>query len=102
MNVMSNAYVLVSAYPGHMDDPGHMDGYGWGGGWMWLWGPLMMVFWLVVLGVAAWLVVRATTNRGGTGQGSDPNRQAREILAQRYAKGEIGTEEYEERLAKLR
>lgn len=93
---MNNAYALLSAYPDHM------DGYGWGG-WMWLWGPLMMVFWLVVLGGVAWLIVRATTaNRGGTGQAGDPNRQAREILAQRYARGEIGTEEYEERLAKLR
>jgi putative membrane protein len=93
---MNNAYALLSAYPA----PGHMDGYGWG--WMWLWGPLMVVFWIVVLGAVAWLIVRATTNQGGARQGGDPNRQAREILAQRYAKGEIGTEEYEERLAKLR
>jgi len=71
---------------------GHMRG--WGGGWMWLWGTLMMLTWVGLIAVAVWLVARSL---GGT----RPNR-AREILDERYARGELTTEEYRERLDGLR
>src|SRR5262245_34028769 len=89
---------------------GHMNGGGWSG-WMWIWGPIMMIFWVAVIGVAVWLIVRAMGGAGtGTGRGpngpgatdTDGKGRAREILAERYAGGEISTEEYEERLEKLR
>ena len=75
----------------------HMGG--WGGGWMWLWGLAMMAL-LVVLIV--WLV-RATT---GDPVGSHPPEwsstdRAREILAERYARGDLSTEEYRERSTEL-
>lgn len=73
-----------------------MMGYGYGDmGPMWLW----MLGWSVLLlaGLAAlvWVIVRLT--RGG-GQPSD-NRpgSARSILDERYARGEIGDEEYRTR-----
>ena len=68
----------------------------WGGGWMWLWGTLMMVV-LVVLVV--WLV-RAGSGSAGPAR-RDPADRGREILAERYAKGELSTEEYRERLSEL-
>ena len=75
---------------------GHM---GWGGGWwMLIWGSLMMVG-LVVLIV--WLV----RNTGGSGSagtsGEDSLASARRILAERYARGELSTEEYRERVEQL-
>jgi putative membrane protein len=77
------------------------DGWGWhhagaGGGWWWLIGPLWLLFWLAVIGVGTWLVVRAVKRRQ-----PGPNDRAREILAERYARGELSAEEYRERLGEL-
>jgi putative membrane protein len=72
----------------------HMDG--WGGGWMWLWGfAMLLLFALLVV----WLV-RAITGSAGS-QRADSSDGARKILAERYARGELSTEEYRERLAEL-
>lgn len=68
----------------------------WGGGWMWLWGTLMMLFWVVVVGLVVYWIVRASqAPRGAIGG------RAKEILAERYARGELTTEEYNERLEAL-
>ncbi|MEV4482702.1 SHOCT domain-containing protein [Micromonospora coxensis] len=58
-------------------------------GWMWVW-PLLVVAALVVLVV---LVVRAL----GAGQQPGGRRSARQILDERYARGEIDGEEYRRR-----
>ncbi len=68
----------------------HMGGYGgWGWGFGWL---FMVLFWvLVIAGLVAllrWLFGRES--RGF------PNDRALEILAERYARGEIDREQYEE------
>lgn len=56
---------------------------GWG--WHWWW---MIAFWAVVIGLVAWAVVRvAPTNR------SEPSR-ARQILDERYARGEVDDDDY--------
>jgi putative membrane protein len=70
---------------------GRMMG-GWG--WMWLVGLLSMLALVVV-------VVWAVTRSGSTNRPNPPSR-AREILDERYARGEISTEEYRERLDTLR
>jgi putative membrane protein len=77
---------------------GHMDG--WGGGWMWLWGIAMMVLFVVVV---VW-AVRTVAGGHGSSQTTtpDPLDRAREILAERYARGELTTEEYRERVDQLR
>jgi putative membrane protein len=61
------------------------------------WGLLWLAFWLVALGATAWLVVRLT--RGRRRSGID---QARDILAERYARGELTSDEYRERLEQLK
>ena len=71
---------------------GHMDG--WGGGWMWLWGTLMMFSWVAIIAAAVWALSRSR-------DGARTSR-AREILDERYASGELTTEEYRERLDHLR
>jgi len=61
-------------------------------GWGWI---LMIIFWaLVIIGVIfliMWLAGRSQTNRG---RGPD---SALEILRERYAKGEINKEEFEQK-----
>lgn len=85
---------------GHMG-PGWHHMYGDGYGWVWLWGPLMMIFWIALLGVVVWLVARALNTRRPTVSAPGGVERAREILAERYARGEISTEEYSERLDRL-
>lgn len=90
--------VTIAAVLGHHDGwDGHM---GWGGGWwMLIWGALMMVG-LVVLVV--WIVRTTATGGDSRGSGSDdPLASARAILAERYARGELSTDEYRERLEEL-
>lgn len=76
------------------DGWGHMGG--WGGGWMWLWGALMMVLFVVLI---VWLVRSIAGSSGPVQRGSSD--RARDILSERYAQGELTTEEYRERLGEL-
>jgi putative membrane protein len=55
------------------------------------------LLWLAVLGTAIWLLARTGRRRDRSGI-----ERANEILAERYARGELGGEEYRERLAELR
>ena len=72
------------------------------GGW-WPWGPLFFGLWMLALTaifVGAWFVARRTPPRQ-TSDAAQMN-QARAILAERFARGEISADEYDERLAHLR
>lgn len=67
---------------------------GWGGCGMFL-GPLFMIVWLGILVAVIVLVVRWL---GGGTFGMGPSaRTPREILDERYARGEIDREEYQRR-----
>ncbi|HEX6472146.1 MAG TPA: hypothetical protein VF069_23845 [Streptosporangiaceae bacterium] len=99
---MNAVLALSGAHWGHM-------GNGWTGGWWWLWGPIMMIFWLLLAVAATWFVFRWVNDRAADSRpappaGPEPTgpERARDILATRYAKGEISTDEYHERLAGLR
>lgn len=63
---MNIGYVFVAADPG--DGWGHMGGDGWSG-WMWLWGTLMMLLWIAVIGAAAWLIVRVAASHRASPRG---------------------------------
>ena len=83
--------------------PGYYGGHMWGGGGHgWFFGPLMMVFWLVVMVGAVVLILRWLCASGHI----DPRRKAPgsdalDILRERFAKGEIEKAEFEERRALL-
>ncbi|RKS71249.1 putative membrane protein [Actinomadura pelletieri DSM 43383] len=58
------------------------------------------LFWLAVLG-AAFYLIRRRTNSGGAAA-ADPMAKAQELLAERFARGEIDEDEYLMRSSALR
>ena len=74
------------------------NGYGWGGWWFLM--PLVMVaFW----GTIIWAVVTVVRGRPASPPASPTGRPgSEEILADRYARGEINDDDYRQRLATLR
>lgn len=74
-----------------------MMGWGWNGwggsGAGWLMVGSMMIFWIAVIGIGIWLVMRLT-DRGSTD--SRPTETPRSILDRRFANGEINVEQYAE------
>ncbi len=92
--------VMIGLLAQTNNDWDHMNG--WGGGWMWLWGVAMMTLFVLLI---VWLV-RAGDSASGRDRAPgavrrDPTERGREILAERYAKGELSTEEYQERVRQL-
>ena len=60
---------------------------GWGGMWFgW-------VFWIIIIGLVVYAIVRATTGRQ---QSQSSNETSLDILKKRYAQGEITKEQFEE------
>lgn len=75
-----------------------MHGYGHGFGSMWMVGG-MMIAWLLLIalfvGLLVWLLGRPGNKT------VSHHDSARRILAERYARGELDTDEYNQRLAEL-
>ena len=63
------------------------DWHGYGGGMMW-------IFWILIVVALVWFVT-FVTRRGGSPPGNE--NTALEILKERYAKGEIDREEFEQK-----
>lgn len=63
---------------------GHMEGYGWGG---------MLLFWGILIAAFALLV----RNCFGTCSGHARKKTALDLLKERYARGEIGRDEFEQK-----
>ncbi|MGZ0212887.1 MAG: hypothetical protein ACKVI4_10455 [Actinomycetales bacterium] len=81
-----------------------MWGDGWSMGWWWLFGPLLFIG-IVLLIV---LVVRVFSGGGGRGGAFGAGgataglSRARQILDERFAKGELTAEQYREQVQVLR
>ncbi len=67
------------------------DGSGGFGPWI---GLAWLVFWMAVIAGGVYLLRRRAT-------GAPPTSSAEQVLAERYARGEIDEQEYRERLAVL-
>jgi len=70
-----------------------MDGNWDGGSWWWM-GLAMVAFWTVVVGAIVMLVRRRPDDSSGP--------DARTLLDERYARGEIDDDEYQQRRDALR
>lgn len=73
---------------------------GFGMGWMGLFW-LLLVVGVVLLVVVAVRAVGGGITRDGEGREPGERNRARQVLDERYARGEITTEEYRERLRVL-
>jgi putative membrane protein len=64
---------------------------GWGAGSWILMGFMMLMFWALVIGGVVWLI------RGTRGPFGPPADRTRQILDERFARGEIAEDEYRQR-----
>ena len=81
-----------------------MWGYGWDVGWSWLFGLLMLAGLILLVVLAVRVFGGASSHSAGpdaTGLASGPGR-ARQILDERYARGELTTEQYREQIHVLK
>ena len=62
---------------------------------MMFFGGWMIIVWIVILGLIIWGIV-VLTRRGTSTPGAAQKRDPLEIAGERYAKGEISKEEFEE------
>lgn len=76
---------------------GGIGGLGYGGGTM---GIGMLLFWGLVV-VAVVLLARVISRAGAANGSGEPASAAIEILRARYAKGEIGKREFDEKRREL-
>jgi putative membrane protein len=95
------APVMAWANGGKEGYSGH--GYMWGGGMgHWLWGPLMMIVVIAAIVLIVVLVVRWIGGAAAGGGIHGPTiKSPVDILKERYARGEMTTEEFEERCKAL-
>ncbi len=96
--IVVGAVVLIALFfallGGGMMGPGMM-GWGWGGFSPW-WGVAMILFWLLVIVGIVLLVLWLFRQGAPTAAGPIGERRALEILRERYARGEITRDEYEQ------
>jgi len=69
--------------------------YGWGAGSWLVMGFMMLLFWAFVVGGIVWIV------RGSRHAALPASGTARQILDERFARGEIGEDEYRQRRSLL-
>lgn len=66
--------------------------------WGWGWGIVMMIpFWGLIVALV-WVAIRGFTHDGDR---REPAQDPKDVLAERFARGEIDAAEYQERLRVL-
>lgn len=80
-------------------DPTSCMGTFWGGGWghMFFGGFMMLFFWAGLVALIALAVRWVTSGAGDVGTMSSSARIPRQILEERFARGEIDKQEFEDR-----
>jgi putative membrane protein len=81
---------------GMMNDNDHMDS-----DWWWVMGLGWLIF-LALIGLLVYMLVRHHTGGGPDNTAGVARRSGEDVLAERFARGEIDAEEYRHRLDILR
>ncbi len=68
------------------------EGMGW---WMMFGGIWMLVFWGVVIALVVWGISKLR-ERGSSGSGTTEKRDPLDMAKERYARGEISQEEFDQ------
>lgn len=96
-------WAILAAAPAlaQQDDAPRYGYHYWDSSWQgWFMGPMMMIFFVAILVVVIVLLVRWLGGHGPSHSGTHHTPRGRsplEILKERFAKGEIDKEEFEER-----
>lgn len=70
----------------------------WGGGWGMIFGPFIMILVVAAVVAVAVLIVRSLGGPNASGiDRSPPTKSALDILRERFARGEIDKQEFEDR-----
>ena len=91
-----NTFALSSSAWAQQQDWPYHGPHMWGGGWWMFLGPLMMIVFIAAIVAAVVVMVRWL---GGSHSATPPplGKTPLDILKERYARGEIDKEEFEER-----
>jgi putative membrane protein len=90
----SEALAQWRGYDGWHMGYGAMGGYGMG----WFGGIFMIIFWiLLIIGLVFLIKWLVQSTKGDSGSHRSASSSALEILKERYARGEINKQEYEEK-----
>ncbi len=69
----------------------------WGAGWWWAFGGVSMILlWVGLIALLVWVVMRIARGSSNGGGGGESRKDALDIARERYAKGEITKEEFEQ------
>jgi len=90
--MMSRTISYTASIGLHTNDTQHpMDGWSMMGGW-WFWIIVLIVIFVIIV-VLIYLVLKEDQNKRIK---SEPGKSAEKLLDERYARGEISTDEYQE------
>ena len=71
---------------------GWSEGMGW---WMIFGGFWMILFWVAIIALIIW-GIKKLTERGNSGTGGGGRKEPLDIARERYARGEISQEEFQQ------